>query len=135
LILITGFFHKIIRIFEAMSRNVVTKILSLVFIVAFACLGIRSTLLSPAHAIENKKPASLTQKPWHSPNSELERLYFPAVTSGYISFQKSFIPLLQLFTAIDFYNRPVSIENNQIRESSLLIKDYLFYIYPTHNFW
>jgi hypothetical protein len=123
------------RIFEAMSRNVVAKILSLVFIVAFACLGIKSTLHSPAHTIENKKQASLTQKPWHSSNSELEGLYFPAATSGYLSFQKSFTPLLQLFTAACFYNHSISSENNQIRESSLLIKDYLSYIYPTHNFW
>ena len=118
-----------------MRRNAGTKILLSLFIVVFACFGIKTTIHVPATVIEKNKPESLYHQYGHTPNSELEGLYFPATTGGYISVQKNFLPSLQLITEPGLSSKQVSLENWQIKESSLLIKDYLFHIYPTHNFW
>jgi hypothetical protein len=115
-----------------MNRNVGTKILSLLFIVVFACFGIKATRYVPA--TENTKPETFSHQS-HTPNSELEGLYFPTATGGHGAVQKNAIPLLYQVTASDFHSKPVLWANWQIKESSLLIKDYLSHIYPSHNFW
>lgn len=116
-----------------MRRNAGTKILLSLFIVVFACFGIKTTIHVSTPVIE--KSESLSHQNGHTPNSELEGLYFPAATGGYISVQKNFLPSLQLLAETDLSSRQVSLENWQIKESSLLIKDYLSHIYPSHNFW
>jgi hypothetical protein len=118
-----------------MNRYVVIKILFLFFIVAFACSGLKTALPAPPPAIEKSKPGSLSHQSQHTANSELEGVYFPAATGGHLAVQKNFAPLLNLPATSDFYNSSVAVENLQIKESSLLIKDYLSHIYPTHNFW
>ena len=118
-----------------MRRNAGTKILFSLFIVVFACFGIKTTIHVPAPVIEKNKSESLSHQHSNTPNSELEGLYFPAAAGGYISVQKNFLPSLQLVTEPGLRSKQVSLENWQIKESSLLIKDYLFHIYPSHNFW
>ena len=116
-----------------MRRNAVPKILLFFFIVVFACYGIKTTIYISAPVI--KKSESLSHQHGYTPNSELEGLYFPAATGGYINVQKNFHLSLQLITEPGLSSKQVSLENWQIKESSFLIKDYLFHIYPTHNFW
>ena len=117
-----------------MKRNAATKILSLLFIVVFACFGIKATTYVPAPAIENTKSESFSHQS-HTPNSELEGLYFPAATGGHGAVQKNIIPLLYQVSESDFHCKSLLSANWQIKESSLLIKDYLWHIYPSHNFW
>ena len=116
-----------------MRGNAGTKILLFIFIVVFVCYGIKTTKHVSAPVIE--KSESLSHQHGPNSNSELEGLYFPAATGGYINVQKNFHPSLQLITEPGLNSKQVSLENWQIKESSLLIKDYLFHIYPTHNFW
>jgi len=116
-----------------MRRNADTKILLSLFIVVFAFFGIKTTIHVAAPVIE--KSESLSHQHGHTPNSELEGLYLPATTGGYVNVQKNLHPSLQLITEPCLSSKQVSLENWQIKESALLIKDYLSHIYPSHNFW
>jgi hypothetical protein len=102
-------------------------------------------ILSLAHSGIQAKPASFSTPTVHSenetvsfphtaPNSELEGSHIYIGSGGHITLQKNNAAPVHLSTACDLYKK-VSSENLQTRRSSLFIKDYLFHIYPSHNFW
>jgi hypothetical protein len=117
-----------------MNKQTGTKILFLFFFIIVASFGIKTVSLAPVTIVENLKTETLSQQPEKSPHTELEGTHFNLSTTGYTLIQKTVVPFYLLSVSV-FYNPCISLENFQIKRSSLLIKDYLFHIYPTHNFW
>lgn len=117
-----------------MSRQTGTKILSIFLFILVTSLGIKSVSLAPATIIETFKTETLSHQSEKGPHSELEGTHFNLSTTGHTLIQKTVTPFYLLPASV-FYNTYISLENFQIKKSSLLIKDYLFHIYPTHNFW
>jgi hypothetical protein len=122
------------RIFDEMSRQAGTKILFIFFFILVASHGIKTVSHVPAIIIEPLKTETLSHQSEKGPHSELEGTHFNFSTTGYTLIPKIVVPPYLLAGSV-FYNSCISLENFQIRNSSLLIKDYLFHIYPTHNFW
>jgi len=89
---------------------------------------------APASIIETFKTETLSHQSEKGPHTELEGTHFQLSTTGHTLIQKTVVPLY-LLPKSAFHNFCISVENFQIKKSSLLIKDYLFHIYPTHNFW
>jgi hypothetical protein len=116
-----------------MNRQIGAKILFFSFAFAVACFGVKTVFPFPPSARGDLKNKTLSHQSGHLPNSEWEGIKIPAAAGGHIVVQKSFVPLY-LSQATDFY-KLFSLENLQIKKSSLLIKDYLSHIYPSHNFW
>jgi len=117
-----------------MNKQTVAKILFLFFFILVAFLGIKTVSLAPATIVETLKTETLSQQPEKSPHTELEGTNFNLSATGYTFIQKN-VASFYLLPASVFHSRYFSLENFQIKRSSLLIKDYLFHIYPTHNFW
>src|SRR4030095_6154350 len=117
-----------------MSRQTGTKTLFIFFFILVASHGIKTVSYVPVTIIESLKTETLSHQSEKGPHSELEGTHFNLLTTGHTLIQKIVVPPY-LLAASAFYNKCISLENFQIRNSSLLIKDYLFYIYPTHNFW
>jgi hypothetical protein len=125
---------RIQRIFDGMSRQTGTKILFIFFFILVTSLGIKTVFVAPASIIETLKTETLSHQSGKSPHSELEGTHFNLSITGHTLIQKIVVAPYLLAASI-LYNSCISLENFQIRNSSLLIKDYLFHIYPTHNFW
>ena len=126
---------RVIRcIFDGMSRQTGTKILFIFFFILVTSLGIKTVSRVPATIIETLKTETLSHQSEKGPHSELEGTHFNFSTTGHTVIQKTVAPFYLLPVSV-FYNACISLENFQIKRSSLLIKDYLFHIYPTHNFW
>jgi len=117
-----------------MNRQTGAKVLFLFFFILVAFPGIKTDFLAPATLVENLKTETLFQQSEKSPHTELERTNFNLSATGYTFIQKN-VASFYLLPASVFHSRYISLENFQIKRSSLLIKDYLFHIYPTHNFW
>ena len=117
-----------------MNRQTGAKVLFLFFFILVAFLGIKTVSLAPATIVENLKTETLSQQPEKSPHTELEGTHFNLSAAGFTFIQKN-VSSFYLLPTIVFYRTCISLENFQIKRSSLLIKDYLFHIYPTHNFW
>ena len=117
-----------------MNKQTGARILFLFFFVLVALLGIKTVTLTPAPIIENLKTETLSQQPEKNAHTELEGTHFNLSASGYTFIQKT-VASFYLLPATVYNCTCISLENFQIKRSSLLIKDYLFHIYPTHNFW
>jgi hypothetical protein len=124
----------ILRIFDEMNKQTGAKILFAFLFILVACLGIKTVSFVPATIVETLKTETLSVQSEKGPHTELEGTHFNLSTTGYTLIQKNIVPVYLLPVSV-FYNTSISLANFQIRESSLLIKDYLFHIYPTHNFW
>ena len=122
------------RIFDEMNKQTVAKVLFPFFFILVASFGFKTVPLAPATIIENLKTETLSQQPEKSPHTELEGTHFNLSATGFTFIQKN-VSSFYLLPTIVFYRTCISLENFQIKRSSLLIKDYLFHIYPTHNFW
>jgi len=117
-----------------MSRRTGTKTLFIFFFILVASAGIKTVSFVPATIVETLKTETLSHQSEKGPHSELEGTHFNLSTTAHTQIQKIVVPPYLLASSV-FYNTCISLENFQIRNSSLLIKDYLFHIYPTHNFW
>ncbi len=84
----------------------------------------------------NKEPGAVAVLSSKSdlPNAELERTPLPVVAGAHLFVQKIISPAV-LPSAATVFCSTVLVNNLQIRETALLVKDYLFHIYPTHHFW
>ena len=117
-----------------MNRQTGTKFLFFFFFILVASLGIKTVSFVPDTIVETLKTETLSHQSGKTPHTELEGTHFNLSTTGNTLIQKTVTPF-SLLAASVFYDGCISLENFQIRNSSLLIKDYLFHIYPTHNFW
>ena len=124
----------ILPIFDEMSRQTGTKILFTFFFIIVTFFGNKAVSLVPASVIEPIKTETLSHQSGKDPHSELEGTHFHLTTTGHTLIQKNVVPFYLLPASV-FYNPGSSLENFQIKKLSLLIKDYLFHIYPSHNFW
>ena len=122
------------RIFDGMSRQTCTKTLFIFLFILVASLGIKAASFAPTTIIETLKTETLSHQSEKGPLSELEGTHFNLSTTGNTLIQKT-VASFYLLPASVLYTACISLENFQIKRSSLLIKDYLFHIYPTHNFW
>ena len=120
--------RMILYIFDEMSRQTSTKILFLFSFIIVVSLGYKTVSIVPSAIIEDLKTETLAH------HTELEGTHFHLTPIAHTLAQKNVISSCQLHASV-FYNACISLENFQIRNSSLLIKDYLSHIYPTHNFW
>lgn len=125
--------QKIQCIFAAMSRQNVTKNLFTFLFIIVASFGINTAALATATVTEKNKTETLSHQSKQDPHTELEGTHFN-LTTGHTLIQKTIVPLYLSVSPV-FYNARISSENFQIKRSSLLVKDYLFHIYPSHNFW
>ena len=122
------------RIFDGMSRQAGTKILFIFFFILVTSLGIKTVCFAPASIIETLKTETLSHQSGQNPYSELEGTHFNLATAAHLFVQKNLVhSYLPPVTVL--YEFHTSLENSQIRKLSLLIKDYLAFIYPSHNFW
>ena len=117
-----------------MRRQICTKTLFIFLLILVASTGIKAASFAPTTIIETLKTETLSHQSEEGPLSELEGTHFNLSTPGYTFIQKT-VASFNLLPASVFYTTCISLENFQIKRSSLLIKDYLFHIYPTHNFW
>ena len=117
-----------------MNKQTVAKVLFLIFLILVASFGIKTVSFATATIVENLKTETLSQQPEKSPHTELEGTHFNLSASGYTFIQKT-VASFYLLPVTVYNSACISLENFQIKRSSLLIKDYLFHIYPTHNFW
>jgi hypothetical protein len=117
-----------------MSRQIGTKTLFIFFVIIVTILGNNAFSVVPASVIEPIKAETFSQQSGKVPHSELEGTHFHLTTAGHTLIKKNVLPFYLSSTTV-FYNPGSSLVNFQIRKLSLLIKDYLFHIYPTHNFW
>jgi hypothetical protein len=69
-----------------------------------------------------------------TPNAELELTHIHAPTGIHSAVHKLSAPSFLSYPAI-YHFYPNLIIASRIRQSSLLVKDYLFHIYPSHHFW
>ena len=125
---------SILCIFAAMNRQAGTKIFFTFFFIIVAFFGVKTVSFLPAPVTATIKTETLAHQSKQNPHSELEGTHFHFITVGHTLIQKNVVPSYQLPVSV-FYNSSVSLANFQIRKLSLLIKDYLFHIYPSHNFW
>ncbi|MES1218039.1 MAG: hypothetical protein ABUT20_21205 [Bacteroidota bacterium] len=116
-----------------MSKQIRIKILFIAVILAIACSCIQTSFSIAAAASPLPGNTTLTDQLKHIPNAELEGLHLPVVSGVHTAAQKNFVPF-QLSIASHVHQLSSS-ENLQIQASSLLIRDYLSHIYPSHNFW
>ena len=116
-----------------MNRQPGKKLLFIFLLFTFACPGIKAGCPVPVEATGISIEETVSYKVQHIPNSELEGQHFHVTAASHIVVQKN-SNQLHFCTACDFYKQ-VSAQDQQIKESSLLVKDYLAYIYPSHNFW
>jgi hypothetical protein len=123
-----------LHIFDEMGRQTSTKILFLFSFIIVVSLGYKTVSLVPSAIIEDLKTETLAHQSERAPHTELEGTHFHLTPIAHTLAQKNVVPSCQLHASV-FYNACISLENFQIRNSSLLIKDYLSHIYPTHNFW
>ena len=124
----------ILRIFDGMSRQTCTKTLFIFLFILVASPCIKAASFAPTTIIQTLKTETLSPQPEEGPHSELEGTHFNLATPGYTFIQKT-VASFNLLPASVFYTTCISLENFRIKRSSLLIKEYLFQIYPTHNFW
>jgi hypothetical protein len=117
-----------------MSRQTGTKTLFSFLIILVASLVVKAASFAPTTIIETLKTETFSHQSEKGPLSELEGTHFNLSTTGNTLIQKT-VGSFYLLPASVFYTACNSSENFQIKRSSLLIKDYLFHIYPTHNFW
>lgn len=69
------------------------------------------------------------------PHTDLEIIHQPVTAVWQTVAAKNAVTAnLSLATVFSGYACNASL-NSHIKASSLLIKDYLFFIYPSHNFW
>jgi len=122
------------RIFDEMNKQTGAKVLFFFFFILVASHSIKTVSHVPATIIEALKTETLSQQPEKTPHTELEGTHFNLSTTAHTLIQKIVVPAYLLAASV-LSNSCISLENFQIRNSSLLIKDYLFHIYPTHNFW
>jgi len=117
-----------------MNKQTGARILFVFFLILVASFGIKTVSFAPATIVENLKTETLSQQSEKSPHTELEGTHFNLSASGYTFIQKT-VASFYLLPVTVYNSACISLENFQIKRSSLLIKDYLFHIYPTHNFW
>jgi len=117
-----------------MNKQTVTKFLFTFFFIIVASIGNKAVSLVPISALEPVKTETVSHQKGKSPHTEMEGTHFHLTTTGHTLIQKKVLPFY-LLPAPLFNNSGNSLENFEIKKLSLLIKDYLFYIYPSHNFW
>ena len=113
-----------------MSRQICIKTLFIFLFILVASPCIKAASFAPTTIIETLRTETLSHQSEEGPHSELEDTHFNLSTS----IQKT-VASFHLLPASVFYIQCISLENFQIKRSSLLIKDHLIYNYPTHNFW
>lgn len=87
--------------------------------------------INPDNTPSSDNSVSLRQN--KSPNSELENSLFQWNSIVHNVVKKN--PRFPFFYQVSPFYKPLSPENLQIKISSLLVKKYLFFIFPSHNFW
>lgn len=122
------------RIFDEMSRQPETKILFIFFFILVAFPVIKTVSFVPATIIEPLKTETFSHASEKDPHTELEGKHSHLITMGHTSIQKNGVPFYQA-PVYGLNNSAISLETLQIKNSSLLIEEYLSHIYPSHNFW
>ena len=117
-----------------MSRQAGIKILFTLFLIIAASYGIKTVSFTPGAIVETFKNESFFYPFEKAPHTELKGKHSHLITTGHTSIQKNGVPFYPL-PVYGVYSYAISLENLQIKKSSLLIKEYLFHIYPSHNFW
>ena len=117
-----------------MSRQIGTKILFIFFFILVATFGIKTVSLAPDATVATLKNETLSHHSEKGPHTELRGTHSHLITTGHTSIQKNGVAFY-LVPAYGVYNSGISLENFQIKKSSLLIKEYLSHIYPSHDFW
>jgi hypothetical protein len=117
-----------------MSRQAGTMILFTLFFIIVASYGIKTVSLTTGSIVGTFKTDTFSQASEKGPHAELKGKHSHLITTGHTSIQKNGVPFY-LVPAYGLHNSAISLENLQIKKSSLLIKGYLFHIYPSHNFW
>ena len=115
-----------------MSRYPAKFFLTILFFFAVACCS--SIKICPARSVQPFNQEAHTFQAKQIPNAELERVHPPTVPAGQTALQKNLV-LPGLLPLASFYQQRIAAESSFIKASSLLVKDYLFFIYPYHNFW
>lgn len=124
----------ILPIFAAMNRQAGTKILFTFLFIIVACFGIKTFSFPSNSGATTVKTETFAHQSKQSPNSELEGTHFHFITAAHTFIQKIVVPFFLLPASV-LNNSSSTLENFQIKKSSLLIKDHLSFNYPTHNFW
>lgn len=115
-----------------MNRKWGICVLLAVFTLTILASAVRTTSPAPIGDIPTNE--GLVAPSTNTANSELDRTNTTNFIGGHAAEQRAHIPFQPV-------NNPglndlfVSIDNLRIRESSFLVKDYLFFIYPSHHFW
>ena len=117
-----------------MRRQIGIKFLFGFLLIIAAFGSIKTVCLVPAAIAEQFKTETLSHQSGQNPYSELEGTHFNLATAAHLFVQKNLVHSYLPPVAV-LYKLHTSLENSQIRKLSLLIKDYLAFIYPSHNFW
>jgi hypothetical protein len=117
-----------------MRKQIGVKTLFILFFIIATSLGNIAVSLARSKAIDPLKTETVSHESGKGPHSELEGTHFHLTTTGQTLIPKKAIPFFMLPTAA-FYDHCSSLENFRIRKLSLRVKDYLFRIYPSHDFW
>ena len=115
-----------------MSRIITKFFLTISFFFAVACCnGIKAC---PEQSVQPVHKEAIAYQERQAPNDDLETVQHSAAVNGHATVQKNFSSCSLLLIAA--HHQPgIVVQNLVIKTSSLLIKDYLFHIYPSHNFW
>jgi len=116
-----------------MSRNPFKFFLSLLFFCAVACCSAKPAVASSV--AEPVKQEALASQLQEFPHTDIEIVHQPVTAAWQTVVIKNAVtanlPVTIIFSC---YAGNASL-NSHIKASSLLIKDYLLFIYPSHNFW
>ena len=117
-----------------MTSRASAKILFFLIFILVASSCIRPVSVESPTLVEQRVNEILPGQSTKDPHSEPGRTYFQLITVANTPIPKTEAPFYfeQSFAC---YNSGISLENLKIKKSSLLIKEYLSRIYPSHNFW
>ena len=109
-----------------------TRITAFFFFLVIACLSVRTSHAAPA--IHKTAGATISEELLTLPNGELEVVSFPVASGWQVVIQKSLgqQDFVQFINTLQYHLSSTSLYNKGF---SYLIREYLFHIYPTHNFW
>ena len=109
------------RIFDEMNKQAGAKALFIFLFILVASPGIKAASFAPTTIIETLKTETLSHQPDQGPLSELEGTHFNLSITGNTLIEKTVVPFYLLPVSV-FYGTCISLENFQIKRSSLLIK-------------
>ena len=115
-----------------MNRKWGTRIFLAVFAVLVLASAVRTS--TPVPVSDTAINEGLLAPSSTIPHTELDRINGTGITTAHASYPKDNIPFHPV-AGTNHKDLYVAIETRHIRESSYLVKDYLFFIYPSHHFW